>query len=289
MLLLLLVVCIGSVCAAEDIQPDLDDGSGGDSVLKLDEGMDEIDNENMDDDLEDSYYGSDDELDDEILTSDDDDEDYEDYDDDEDEDDDGGESYYGLSDFEFLKLKITYYLDRYGNYSSHNWTESAEFKAEYNIYLSNPSNYTLNESMEGHNTYLKIYDSITSTFKYYNLTENETSYLKFMVIFYLNHYGNVSANYTWNESESFANFTLPFYYLKGAFFDSALLSAREGHGTHFGHHYSYYNPFYSPISNSTDGNVTSNANQTSFEAPGSWDWNIVMLIFLIVLMVVIVL
>ena len=96
---------------------------------------------------------------------------------------------------------------KYGNNSDLKWIETDDFYNEYQIYLDNPSNYTFNESAEGYETYLKIFDSITSTFCDYNLTENQTDYLKFMIIYYLNHFGNVSANYTWNESDDFRNFT----------------------------------------------------------------------------------
>ena len=136
-----------------------------------------------------------------------------DLDDDFDFDDEWNEEYdysdedfeWNISDFELLTSSITLYLNRYGN-ATENWTSSQEFSNEYQIYLSNPSNYILNNESEGYETYLKIYDSITSTFNLYNITENETEYLKFMIIFYLNHYGNVSENYTWNESDEFFNF-----------------------------------------------------------------------------------
>lgn len=264
-ILLLLLVCVASINAADDSQITLSDDLDDDFELDedLDDDLDEDDDEGPDDDLDDDW--EDEDLDDEDL-------------------DDINESDYTYTDFDYLKLKITYYLDRYGNCSSHNWTESEEFVSEYQIYLADPSNYTLNESSEGYETYLKIFDSITSTFNDYNLTENETAYLKFMVIFYLNHYGNVSANYTWNESESFSNFTLPFDILASA---TGLAIAPMPAGHDYNRYLNPFNPIYSPLTNSTDINQTSTDNQLIFDAENSWDFNIFMLILVLFLMIAI--
>ena len=294
--LLLLLVCLGSIYAADNSQVSLNDNSEDDFDLdefddeEIDESDDgdddwDLDDDNDDDDLDDSDDDSDDDFDDDEDLDDSDDND----DDDLDDDIDFNESDYIYSDFDYLKFKITFYLDRYGNCSDHNWTESEEFLSEYQIYLLNPSNYTLNESSEGYETYLKIYDSITSTFNDYNLTENETDYLKFMVIFYLNHYGNVSANYTWNESESFANFTPPIYLL-GALWDIAMGNASSS-GIY---DYFHLNNVKSLIlSNITDTNSTSNVNATGINSMDvhneeSW-WNYLIIGVLVVIMLMLVL
>ena len=88
-------------------------------------------------------------------------------------------------------------------------TEPIELVAPGKYYKHKNYHYVVyEESAEGYETYLKIYNSTVSTFGDYNLTENETAYLKFLIIYYLNHYGNVSANYTWNESDDFGRFHL---------------------------------------------------------------------------------
>lgn len=278
---MLLLVCLGSIYAADNSQVSLNDNSEDDFDL------DEFDDEEIDesDDGDDDWDLDDDNDDDDLDDSDDDlDDDFDDYED-LDDDIDFNESDYIYSDFDYLKFKITFYLDRYGNCSDHNWTESEEFLSEYQIYLLNPSNYTLNESSEGYETYLKIYDSVTVTFKDYNLTENETGYLKFMVIFYLNHYGNVSSNHTWNESESFANYTPPLYLLGAIFKDVAMeLTSQE---SAFNVHSSYYS-IYSPLSNSTDVNQTVTDNLVNDVPHDSQDYNIfVVLVLVIILMILI--
>ncbi len=282
-LLVFLLICLGSVYASDNSHFSLNEDSDDDFELD-----DEFDNDDLeddefeDDDLDDEFDNDDledDELDDDELDDDElDDDEFED-----DDLDDFNESDYSFSDFDYLKLKITYYLDRYGNCSYYNWTESDEFLNEYQVYLLNPSNYTLNESSEGYQTYLKIYDSIISTFGEYNLTENETAYLKFMVIFYLNYYGNVSANYTWNESESFSNFTLPFDILGAmAHVLSGSASAFE-----FNHYSNIINPFISlDNNNSTDVNLTSTNNHANAEVPHSGDFNLIIFLIVVFLFVV---
>lgn len=262
--LLLLLVCLGSVYAADDVNASLTESHEDD--FDLDEDLDDFDDEDSDEGDDDLDDESDDDLDDDI---------------------DVNDSDYTYSDFDYLKFKITYYLDRYGNCSSHNWTESDEFLNEYQEYLINPSNYTLNESSEGYQTYLKIFDSITSTFKDYNLTENETGYLKFMVIFYLNNYGNVSANYTWNESESFANYTPPWYLL-----GDVLKAMAMGKASAITYYFKLNNFKYHSLNNITDTNSTSIVNATAIDSmvhnEESW-WNYIIIIVLVVIMLALVL
>ena len=267
---LFLIVCLGSIYASDNSQTDLIDVSDDDfDLVEVDDDFEdeELNADSQDDSDDDSDEDWDDDLDDEAIT----------------DDVEDNESDYTYSDFDHLKVKITYYLDRYGNCSEHNWTESEEFLNEYQIYLINPSNYTLNESSEGYQTYLKIYDSITSTFGDYNLTQNETAYLKFMVIFYLNHYGNVSANYTWNESESFANYTLPSYLL-GAIFKP--IAGGNASDIDYYRYSNWISPFILSLDNSTDiNNATAINNQASAEVPDSWDFNLI--IFLIVVCIIV--
>ena len=289
--MLLLLVCVGSIYAADNAHS-LGDTSDSDD-LDLDEDLDDFDDEELDDDDDFDDDEDDEDLDDDDDEDDEDEDDDEDLDDDdedlddEDLEDDDNETYYSLSDFDYLQLKIISYLDRYGNCSDYNWTESEEFLSEYQIYLSDPSNYTLNESSEGYQTYLKIYDSIISTFPDYNLTENETDYLKFMVIFYLNTYGNVSANYTWNESESFENFTfVPPFYLGAFFLGKATALPQEFASSHI------YSPMPDyPLNNSTaevnQTSADSQQNQTCLEAPSSEDFSIFLVLLVIILMVLV--
>ena len=225
-------------------------------------------------------------MDDEDDEDDDEFEDDDSEDDEDDEDDDFNDSY---SDYDFLEMKILLYLEKYGNVTDENWTESQDFLDEYQVYLNDPSKYTLNETLEGYQTYVKIFDSITSTFGDYNITENETAYLKFLIIYYLNHFGNVSANYTWNESESFENFTPEIYYCTA--FAMGCASAHEFSPIGFYDSFKSLNDIASPIlGNSTDTNAT--ANVTSVDAPGdnsSWWDNILILILIAALIVLVIL
>lgn len=280
-LALLLLVCVGSIYAADDNHVTLSNNFGGDD---LDEDVDGFDDDDFGDDEDLDDDDDDEDLEDDEGLDDDDDEDL----DDEDLDDDEYEDDY--SDFDYLKFKITCYLDKYGNCSYHNWTDTEEFLNEYQLFLDNPSNYTLNESSEGYETYLKIYDSIVSTFGDYNLTENETGYLKFMVIFYLNHYGNVSANYTWNESESFANFT-PSKYLLGAYY----FPIAESTAFHeFDNYINSFYPFNTTLTNSTAVNQTDTdnqtfiGNQTDVGVEYRWETNVLILMLMIVLVILVI-
>lgn len=247
-ILLLLIVCIGSISASDSTDEIIDDDDSD-----LDDDLDDFDDEDDD---------SDDDLDDE-------------------DDVDVNESDYQFDEYEYLKNKITVYLTKYGNASDENWTDSEQFIEEYNIYLSNPSNYTLNKSSQGYETYLKIFDSITSTFNNYNLTQNQTDFLKFMIIYYLNHYGNVSANYTWNESDDFSKFELPLMYALSSIY-SGSASAPD---TYVPYSYSNLNNIFSKtLNNSTDTNTTNNTNGVVVN--NSFEWNDILLIILVIILLV---
>ena len=291
-ILILLMVAVGAVSAADNsdstisdspddfkLNEDLDDGPNDDP--------DEGDDDSEDDEGDEEDDGSDDEGDE--FEDDDDSEDEEDDEGDEFEDDDFNDSDSDYSDYDYLEMKILLYLEKYGNVTDENWTESQDFLDEYQVYLNDPSKYTLNETLEGYQTYVKIFDSITSTFGDYNITENETAYLKFLIIYYLNHFGNVSANYTWNESESFENFTPEIYYCTA--FAMGCASAHEFSPIGFYDSFKSLNDIASPIlGNSTDTNAT--ANVTSVDAPGdnsSWWDNILILILIAALIVLVIL
>lgn len=286
-----MLVSVGSIYAADDGHAGLDMTSEDDD-FDLDDDLDEdLDDDGSDDDFEDDDLDDeDDEFDDDLDDEDDgSDDDLDDEDDDfEDDDIDDLEDDYNYSDFDYLKLKVTLYLDKYGNCSDYNWTESEEFLNEYQIYLLNTSEYKLNESAEGYNTYLKIFDSITSTFEDYNLTENETDYLKFMVIFYLNKYGNVSANYTWNESESFANFSIFDYDVLRAMVAGAVAKASYSEPVKYLALFKDYNPIYMPLTNSTDVNQTSIENKVEGYAENILDGNIFIFFLMIILVILVI-
>ena len=201
-ILILLIITVGSIYAADNADSSLNVNPDDDFVLNED-----MDDDDFDEDDDEDDSGEDD-SDDDFDEDDDEDDSDEDDSDDEDLDDEDDYNDSDVDDFEFLESNILAYLEKYGNCTDENWTGSEDFLNEYQIYLSDPSNYTLNQSAEGYETYLKIYNSTVSTFGDYNLTENETAYLKFLIIYYLNHYGNVSANYTWNESDDFGRFHL---------------------------------------------------------------------------------
>ena len=299
-ILILLMVAVGAVSAADNsdstisdspddfkLNEDLDDGPNDDPEGDDDSEDDEGDEEDDGSDDEGDEFEDDDDSEDEEDDEDDDEfEDDDSEDDEDDEDDDFNDSY---SDYDFLEMKILLYLEKYGNVTDENWTESQDFLDEYQVYLNDPSKYTLNETLEGYQTYVKIFDSITSTFGDYNITENETAYLKFLIIYYLNHFGNVSANYTWNESESFENFTPEIYYCTA--FAMGCASAHEFSPIGFYDSFKSLNDIASPIlGNSTDTNAT--ANVTSVDAPGdnsSWWDNILILILIAALIVLVIL
>ena len=281
-------MAVGSIHATDNSSSEAIDDSDDDFELdedledfELDDYLDDSDDEDLDDsELDDYLDDSDDEdLDDSELDDyldDSDDEDLDDYD-----FDDDWANYF--KSYDYLEYKIISYLERYGNCSEDNWTESESFHDEYQIYLANSSDYTLNKSAEGYNTYLKIFDSITSTFGDYNLTNNQTMFLKFLIIYYLNNYGNVSANYTWNKSESFENYTPPFDFMADAMCCRIAGNAEAGGS-------GYYSVVYAPLTfiqsnNLTDVNQTSHINQTITESQNSRDLNIFVLILVLVLMI----
>ena len=286
-ILILLMVAVGAVSAADNSDSTISDSPDD---FKLNEDLDDGPN----DDPEGDDDSEDDEGDEEDDGSDDEGDEFEDDDDSEDEeddeeDDDFNDSDSDYSDYDYLEMKILLYLEKYGNVTDENWIESQDFLDEYQVYLNDPSKYTLNETLEGYQTYVKIFDSITSTFGDYNITENETAYLKFLIIYYLNHFGNVSANYTWNESESFENFTPEIYYCTA--FAMGCASAHEFSPIGFYDSFKSLNDIASPIlGNSTDTNAT--ANVTSVDAPGdnsSWWDNILILILIAALIVLVIL
>ena len=297
-ILILLMVAVGAVSAADNSDSTISDSPDD---FKLNEDLDDGPNDDPDEGGDDSEGDEGDEEDDEFEDdgSDDEGDEFEDDDDSEDEeddeegdefeDDDFNDSDSDYSDYDYLEMKILLYLEKYGNVTDENWTESQDFLDEYQVYLNDPSKYTLNETLEGYQTYVKIFDSITSTFGDYNITENETAYLKFLIIYYLNHFGNVSANYTWNESESFENFTPEIYYCTA--FAMGCASAHEFSPIGFYDSFKSLNDIASPIlGNSTDTNAT--ANVTSVDAPGdnsSWWDNILILILIAALIVLVIL
>ena len=278
-ILILLMVAVGAVSAADNSDSTISDSPDD---FELDEDLDDDPDDGEDDEFEDDDPDDEDDEDDEFEDDDEDDEE----EDDDPEDDDLDEDF-NESDYNYLEMKILQYLEKYGNVTDENWTESQDFLNEYQVYLSDPSNYTLNETLEGYQTYVKIFDSITSTFGDYNITENETAYLKFMIIYYLNHFGNVSANYTWNESESFEYFIPKLYYCTAFAMGSA--SADDFSAIGFYDSFKSLNNIASPLlGNSTDTNAT--ANVTNVDAPGdnSFWWDNILILILIVFLVVLV-
>lgn len=288
MIFILLFVSIGSISAADNSDIDLDGTVNDDFNLD--------DNEFLDDESDEDF-----DLDDECLDDEDGDDDwdgiwydveYDDLDDDLDDDsddclDDDFDYVDNYTDYDYLKLKIKAYLHQYGNYTDFNWTESNHFLNEYQIYLSNSSNYTLNQDAEGYETYLKIFDSITSTFGEYNLTENQTAYLKFMIFYYLNYYGNVSANYTWDENQSFANFTFYGMDILGCVFPGASFSGNATLSVFYDYVLSSSN-YVQMLGNATDSNSTM-SHMANIDLPegDSWWSNLIVLVLLLIMMVLI--
>ena len=155
---------------------------------------------------------------------------------------------------------------------------------EYQIFLNNSSNYTLNKSLEAYETYLKIFDSVNSTFKDYNLTENETQYLQFMVIYYLNHFGNVSANYTWNETDEFSSYIPPTYYMTASVFGGAFYFGSASSWSNFAVVSSILNR---PVAN--NNNLTSQDNDSFYiEIDFELNWMVVILLIIILLFAIII-
>ena len=280
-ILMLLIVVAGSAYAADDSQSKTTDSLDDD--FELDEDLDD-DLEDIDEDLDDDEDIEED-LDDDLGDDLGDDEDIDDdLDDDLDEYNDTDLDI-NMSDYDYLEFKILRYLEKYGNCTDENWTSSERFINDYQLYLKNPSNYTLNESAEGYQTYLKIYDSITSTFKDYNITENETEYLKFLIIFYLNNYGNVSANYTWNETED------GFDYFNPWVLDTCILGLASYKCNVSNYHNALgnlNNAFSAVLTNSTDVNITSTGDVEYIAPPAHHDdygWDNILVLALVLVLV----
>ena len=246
---MLLVVAVGSIYAADNSQSTITDSLDDD--FELDDDWDE--------DLDDDYLDEDNDTDLDI----------------------------NLSDYEYMEFKIPLYLQKYGNCTDENWTSSEKFLNEYRIYLENPSNYTLNESEEGYETYLKIYDSIISSFKDYNLTENETAYFKFIIIYYLNNYGNVSANYTWNETEDGFEYFNPWFIVESCAFGQA--SSDIVLKSNYHAFKNLNDAFDTILTNSTDVNMTSTGNFEDITPPvQDYSWNNIFPLVLVVVLVALV-
>ena len=289
-ILMLLVVAVGSIYAADNAQSTMTDSLDDDFELDedldddLDDELDDDSDEDLDDELDDDLDEDlDDDLDDEL------DDDFdEDLDDDYLDEDNDTDFDINMSDYDYMEFKILLYLQKYGNCTDENWTSSEKFLNDYRIYLENPSNYILNESAEGYETYLKIYDSITSSFKDYNLTENETAYLKFIIIYYLNNYGNISANYTWNKTEDGFEYFNPWFTIAGCAFGQASSDGIELKNN--SHAFKNLNDAFDTIlTNSTDVNITSSGNVDDIAPPvQDYGWNNIFLLVLVVVLVALV-
>ena len=174
-----------------------------DDYLDYDDDEDYEDEDDTDyEDEDDEDYEDEDDYDDEDYEDDEDldDEDY--YDDEDDED------YEEISSFDYYNDRILKYLEKFGT-APEDWYMEEDFNNTYKLYLEDPSSYTLDEENENYETHLKIYDSIFSTLEETDLENNETSYFKFLVMYYLNNYANTT-NYTWDENDSFENFLREF-------------------------------------------------------------------------------
>ena len=322
----LLIMCIGSIYAADanvssiNIHDSIQISSSND----FDDDLDLDDDSDLDDEDYDEDYDDDSDWDD----FDDSDLDDEDYDDDSDWDDFGWfagnykilykdyvmgaatakfsnhyASDYNISDYEYLEFRIMSYLDNFGNCSDENWTTSDDFLAEYQLYLENPGNYNFNESDENYETYLKIYDSIVSKFEDYNLTQNETDYLKFLVIYYLNNYGNCS-NYTWDESCDFCTYYMtkflatscPNEVLSGFASSNADNSNSNFEESNFIAPFYSGNVAYNVLSDSIDSNSTQLNNSTQLKNStvtfnmnsNGGENNLLMLLFAVLMMIVLI-
>ena len=103
-----------------------------------------------------------------------------------------------------------------------------------------------------------------------------------MIIHYLNHYGNVSANYTFNESDEFYNYHMPLQYLAlslGGMFSCSASSNGQNH---------YFNNNNNQFVFSSNSNET--LNETALENIDvefelSW-WGILILLILVILLVI---
>ena len=204
---------------------------------------------------------------------------------------------YNISDYEYLEFKILSYLDNFGNSPDENWTTTDDFLAEYQLYLENPSSYTFNESDENYETYLKIYDSIVSKFGDYNLTQNETDYLKFLAIYYLNHYGNCS-NCTWDECKEFYNYYMTKFLATSCPNEvlSGFASSNEGNANTNFEESNFISPVYAGdvaynvLSDSINTNSTQLNNSTvtvNMDSNGGEN-NFIMLLFAVLMMLILI-
>ena len=199
-------------------------------------------------------------------------------------------AYSSVKHFESFKVDILTYLDRFGNSSDANWTESDEFNEIYQLYLKDNSSYCINQSNENYDTYMKIYDSIVSTFGYGNLTDNETEYLKVLIMYYLNNYGNC-INDTWNETSGYGHWFAKSLYLGAVYFDLATDCAPDAMADHVpgsdhgsaANQYMNFNlndfALLASSDNAVASNSTSTDNMTFIEpqTPHSWFDDIVMM------------
>ena len=161
------------------------------------EAYDEENEDDIDYDCED--YEDEEDYDDEDFEDEEDWEDEEDYDDEDDEDYED----YEANDFDYMKYKIFRYLEKFGSIEE-NWHESEDFNNSYKAYLEDNSSYCLDEANENYETHLKIYNSVLRALEDKNFTEEETNYLKFLLMYFLNNAD--TSNYTWNEEDDFENF-----------------------------------------------------------------------------------
>jgi hypothetical protein len=198
-------------CEIHLIEDDFNDEDNYEDDLDYeDDDVEDIDFDYEDEDEDDEeidYYDDEDEYEDELDYEDEDDMDFDwedEYEDEDYDDEDDDFEYEDISNFDYFKYRIIKYLHKFGN-ETEGWYESEDFNKTYQSYLVDDSNYSLNEDDESYETYLKIYNSVLSYLEDQDLEENETSYFKFLIIYFLNNYGNVT-NYTWDENDSFENF-----------------------------------------------------------------------------------
>ena len=166
---------------------------------------------------------------------------------------------------------------------------------EFKSFDSNNLTEYLNQSDENYEIYSKIYNSITSTFEKYNLTDNETDYLKFYILYYLNHFGNCT-DYEWNESDEFENFRLD-YALKCMVLSACYGGSAEGSasampiiGSYFIHSTRFSVPLAIVASNVTENNAT-DVNNSTYEVSSylsddySWIVILVLILFAIIFII----
>ena len=114
------MVAVGAVSAADNSDSTISDSPDD---FELDEDLNDDPDDEDDDEFEDD--DPDDDEDDEFEDDDEDDEE-----DDDPEDDDLDEDF-NESDYDYLEMKILQYLEKYGNVTDENWTESQGFLSEF--------------------------------------------------------------------------------------------------------------------------------------------------------------